>query len=94
MKKKTIRIAQKDFQDMFFYAFRYALGRTTSAPATVVENCIGYMKYFDDYHLDRLCKEIDEAIERNKAGMECDIKTWKTLRQEANAELMLRLCEV
>ena len=94
MKKKTIRIAQKDFQDMFFYAFRYALGRTTSAPDTVVENCIGYMKYFDDYHLNRICKEIDEAIERNKAGMGCDIKTWKKLRQEANAELMLRLCGV
>lgn len=94
MRQKTIDIPQNEFQDMYFYAFRYALGRMTSAPDTVAEHCIKRIKYFDDYHLNCICKEIDEAIERNKAGMECDIKTWKKLRQEANAELMLRLCGV
>lgn len=90
---KQLTIPQNEFQDMYFYAFRYALGRTTSAPDTVSEHCIKRIKCFDDYHLNRICREIDDAIERKAAGMECDIQVWKKLRQEANAELMLRLCE-
>ena len=89
---KQLTIPQSEFQDMYFYAFRYALGRTTSAPDTVAEHCIKRIKYFDDFHLNRICREIDDAIERNAAGMECDVKAWKRLRKEANAELMLRLC--
>lgn len=91
MRQKTIDITQSELQDMYFYAFRYALGRTTSAPDTVAEHCIKRIKYFDDYHLNRFCKEIDEAIERKAAGMECDIKAWKRLYEEANTELMVRL---
>ena len=88
---KQLTIPLNEFQDMYFYAFRYALGRTTSAPDTVAEHCIKRIKCFDDYHLNRICKEIDEAIERKAAGMECDVKTWQKLRNEANTELMLRL---
>lgn len=94
MRQKTIDITQSELQDMYFYAFRYALGRTTCAADTVANNIIKRIKSFDNYHLNLICKEIDGAIEHNKAGMECDIKTWKKLRQEANAELMLRLCGV
>ena len=90
---KQLTIPLNEFQDMYFYAFRYALGRTTSAPDTVAGHCINRIKFFDDYHLNRICKEIDEAIERKAAGMECDIKAWKRLYEEANTELMVRLCE-
>ena len=86
-----IEIPQNEFQDMYFYAFRYALGRTSTAPDTVSEHCIRQIKYFDNFHLARICMEIDEAIERNAAGMECDIEAWKKLRNEANAELLDRM---
>ena len=88
------KIPDREIEEMYFYAFRYALGRTTCAADTVANNIIKRIGSFDDYHLNLICKEIDGAIEHNKAGMECDIKAWERLRQEANAELMLRLCGV
>ena len=87
------KIPDREIEEMYFYAFRYALGRTTCAADTVANTIIKRIRSFDDYYLNRICREIDDAIERKAAGMECDIKAWKRLYEEANTELMVRLCE-
>jgi hypothetical protein len=64
---------------LLFAAFRYALGRMTGTVSTAVKIIIECWprllpndRFF--YH-----KEIKEAIEANRAGMDIDVKQWQKI---------------
>lgn len=79
----------KQFQverDMLFYATRYALGRRTFAPSTVVENIQHNIDLFSANDLQLLIRDIDE--QKNYGyGMECDEKLWLGLMSYLQNEL-------
>jgi len=67
-------IDQKDFNNLAFYAFRYALGRRTYCTADVSDLLIKYADKIDGK--SKYCAEIQDAIDRDDAGMDCDVKAW------------------
>lgn len=66
----------QDFCEILLCAFRYALGRKTYVVSGIADQLI---RNWDDlgYLQDQICKEIDEAIAANTAGMEMDVKVWQ-----------------
>lgn len=68
-------------EEILFYAFRYALGRSTYAVSDVVEvitNNWNKLSYSSQYLIH---KEIKVAIERNEYGMEMDKLQWERVLQ-------------
>ena len=62
-----------------FFAFRYALGRKSTAPSYVADDIKRNWYILSRSDKERIQQEIKEAIESNRAGMECDIKTWQEI---------------
>jgi hypothetical protein len=66
-------------QFLIWTSFRYCLGRMS----TIVSTCVDFLKAnwkdIDKVHRDRIIEEIKEAIERGRAGMDCDVDLWKSL---------------
>ena len=58
-------------------AFRYALGRKTSAPSMVIETIKENIDAFDKWQLELIIKEIGECKD---LGMACDIEEWLGFR--------------
>lgn len=76
-------------RDTLFYAFRYALGRQTFAPSTVVENIKHNIDNITEQDIQAYIKEIKEQ-ELSGYGMECDRSTWKGLSNYLKEELKKR----
>lgn len=74
-------MTEQEQDTILFYAFRYALGRMTYAVSDVAELLIKYKNILTPLHKERIIKEIDEAIERNSAGMSCDVKEWEQVKE-------------
>lgn len=66
-------------QDTLFWAFRYALGRRTGVPSTVVTELINLWGELSELHQLQIHREITEAIEGNHAGDNCDIEEWNKI---------------
>ena len=75
-------------ENIIMYAFRYSLGRKTYSVQEVVEVIIGNWSRFKPHTREQIIKEIEDAIERNEVGMECDVNEWKSilLLEEATKE--------
>lgn len=77
-------IEMTDFDLMILFAFRYVLGRMTYAPMTFVQ----YVSQDDIWNnltndcKNAMIKEIDEALERNALGQECDKALWLQFREK------------
>ncbi len=63
-------------RDILVYAMRYALGRMTFAPMTVVKNIKRNIDFFTPYQIEMLIKDIEEQKDFGGYGMECDKKVW------------------
>ena len=61
------------------YAFRYALGRMTLAPSEVSDAIKENIKLFTDYELNLIIKEIYDADDEGRIGMNIDRETWYDL---------------
>jgi len=61
------------------FAFRYALGRMSTAPSIVVEDILNNWDKLTDYEKSEIKNEIKKAIKENRAGMKCDIEEWKKI---------------
>lgn len=66
-------------RDILFFAMRYALGRMTFAPLTVIDNIKHNIDLFTAEDLKWMIKEIDEQANFGY-GMDCDEKTWLGFR--------------
>lgn len=62
---------------ILFCAFRYALGRRTSAPSLVAEEIMKNMDSISAYGKRQMIKEIGEAL---SLGDECDKMVWLSLK--------------
>ena len=76
----------KQFQvdkEILIFAMRYALGRMTFAPITVVENIKHNINLFTKRELESLIRIIEEQEDfgRQALGMNCDIETWLNFKQ-------------
>ena len=70
-----------NMQAILFYAFRYVLGRSTYAVLDVVEEIVRYWGCLAQRHKDLMVKEIKEAIEKERYGMEIDKDQWMRILQ-------------
>lgn len=61
-------------------AFRYALGRMTSMPSHVVGWLIAHEAKLSAADRALIVREIDEAADQRRLGMDCDVVTWSRLR--------------
>lgn len=84
MSKKEPELNMVEYNDLAFCAFRYALGRMTYITKTVSDILIkmnqkGLLTYWTK---EQMIKELEDAIENNKAGMNIDKQYWQALLTE------------
>lgn len=60
-------------------AFRYALGRRTFMPSVVVGELIRNWDNLSHSDRKQIQDDIRWAIERDMAGMDCDVREWKKI---------------
>jgi hypothetical protein len=64
------------------YAFRYALGSATYAVGDVADTLEAYVDDFDALPVNwraQIVRDITEAIDSQRAGMDIDVTRWKAL---------------
>lgn len=64
-------------ENVLFCAFRYALGRRSYVVDEIAYEIEQHAHELTPKVADLICKEINEAIARNQAGMDMDIKRWR-----------------
>jgi len=75
-------LEDNDMNTLAFCAFRYGLGRKTYVVSNIVQALINNKyRIRADIKL-RICTEIQEAIDLDKAGMDCDIAEWQRVVEE------------
>ena len=77
-----MNIKKNEFEDLIFCSFRYALGRRTYIVSTVAEIILKHKDVITNNTKHLMIKEILEAVEKNQAGMDCDVHMWKTVVDE------------
>lgn len=79
---------------IYIYAVRYAMGRRTTAPDTVVEALLkeGVLQSFKTWYLERLMKDILEAIDKGEVYDLVEQASWMNLVDTIESELMKRRC--
>lgn len=65
--------------DILFYAFRYALGRSTYVVTDVCSSLTENWNNLSDHDKLVIHKEINDAIVSNRYGMEQDRKNWENI---------------
>ena len=71
-----------DKEILILFAFRYALGRRTTAPSEMSAIIKTEIRDLDDFVLKVIESEIEHAIEYNMAGDErIDVPVWEELRE-------------
>jgi len=58
-------IEDKNDKDIVFFAFRYALGRTTTAPVIIIKKIKENWDDFNIYDKEKMVSEIERDIEHN-----------------------------
>jgi len=61
------------------FAFRYALGRASTAPSIVVRDLINNWDELNESTKEQIKEDIKEAIDNNRAGWNCDIAEWEKI---------------
>ena len=66
-------------ENMIMWAFRYALGRRTGAVWDVVSQLKEHWTKLEQHTRDQIKHEIEIAIDQDRAGDDCDVKTWNEI---------------
>lgn len=66
------------------FAFRYALGRTSTAPSHVAEILLAHWDRLAQWTMEQIAQEIRTAMRRGMAGHECDVQTWQRVLDRAD----------
>ena len=83
----------KNFQverDILIYAMRYAMGRMTFAPTTVIENIKHNIDLFNDDSIKLLIRDIKEFGKMASFGMECDAREWIDFKEYLEDKVIFR----
>jgi len=75
-----MNITITDFNDIAFWAFRYALGRKTYAVGNIVDILIRHSEFINLCEKSKMISEIDRAIKEGRAGADCDMEDWNKLK--------------
>ncbi len=81
-------------QDIIIYAFRYALGRETYAVGLVTDYLIENWSKIDSFVKLRIKSEIQDALKKDKVGMEMDEKCWKKILELDNSPQSLEMSSI
>lgn len=68
-------------RDVLIYAFRYALGRRTFAPITVVENIKANIDKFHWRDFQTMAKEIEDNDKMSNLGDPGDTLFWREFKE-------------
>lgn len=68
-------------ESILFYAFRYALGRTSYAAHEVIDEITINMNNISSETKNLIIKEIEDAERNDKLGMIADRKRWLKLKK-------------
>lgn len=71
-----------------FFAFRYALGRSTFAPSIVIDDILNNVKSISTTDINLYIKEISECS--YYGNMDSDKETWLYLKNKLQEELNIR----
>jgi len=71
---------KSDQRECLIFAFRYALGRCSTAPFGVSHIIKNNMELLTGFDKMQIVQDIDNAIDSGIAGMECDVATWTELK--------------
>ena len=63
-------------KEILIFAFRYALGRKSTAVPIVAENLKRNWNKLSEFDKKQIKNEIKSAIKQNKAGMKMDVQIW------------------
>lgn len=74
-------IAKNDLNDLLVFSFFYALGRTIAAPSRVAEMIVAHSNVLDIEDRELMIRAITDALDHDRAGMECDRIVWSNLRE-------------
>lgn len=80
-------------RDILVFAMRYALGRMTFAPITVIENIKHNIDLLNENDIKLLIKDIEEQKDFGGYGMNCDEKVWMDFKNYLKSLLVLRESE-
>jgi hypothetical protein len=64
-------------ETILVFAFRYALGRRSTAPGIVANHLIKQWANLAPHSKAQIREEIRTAINRGDAGHPCDVETWR-----------------
>lgn len=64
-------------ENILVFAFRYALGRRSTAPGIVADHLIKRWADLSPQSRAQVKKEINTAIHYGDAGDPCDVETWR-----------------
>jgi len=82
-----INISERDLRDLFIYAFRYTLGRSSYSVSSMNSHIKTNVENFSEPDLELYIREITEAIDMEMCGMEMDCNLWKHTREFLQLEL-------
>lgn len=74
-------------ENILFFAFKYALGRISTAPSIVASNILKNLSTLSVEILERMITEIQEC---SNLGMDIDKKTWNHICLKIKEEIELR----
>lgn len=74
-------------ENIIYFAFKYVLGRKSTAPSMVMDSISKHMETLTNPLLTKLIQDIDNCED---LGMEVDAKNWKRLRKDIKREQDLR----
>ena len=72
-----MKIETDDDRLILIAAFRYALGRCSYMPSVVAGVITQCWPSLTEHYQRLIAREIAAAIERGRAGMSCDVATWR-----------------
>jgi hypothetical protein len=74
---KTIEVPERELAHMLLGAFRYSLGRATYITSYTADWLIKYWAILPSQWQRQIQDDISNAIERDRAGMSCDLAEWR-----------------
>ena len=87
----NFRRANKDFSTIMCFAFRYALGRRSTAPSFVQDYIRGHKNYFETWELEQLIEEVDsEARFHDLGDPNIDEPMWHQFQRDLALEIERR----
>lgn len=87
----TFAMQNRDFSTVMFFAFRYSLGRQSTAPSFMQDYIKSHISYFTVRDLEQMIDEIDaEARWHNLGDPTIDEPMWRQFQDDLRLEISRR----